>query len=1448
MSVIIRLQNLPWSANARDIRDFFKGESIPEGGVHIVGGEQGDAFIAFSTDEDARLAMRKTGNLLKGIQVTLLLSSRAEMQQVIEQARQTALAMHNFMAPPSTGMGNQGGGGSNYGSPSLGQGQQQQQQQPQQLPPQQQQLPPQQQQMSSHQQPMHHQQHQPYQQQHPPPAMSNYASPQPPVHTPPQTPPQLLSNSGPSHMGSGTPELSGPPGRLGHDVLHFHVPVNSSSITKKDDKKPSSTSMSSSSKRDSKSYESGSSRRRRSKSRTRSRSRSRDRDRRRRHRSRSRSRSRDRSSRSRRRSRSRDRDRTSRDLDRTRDRDRDRDSGRDIGRDSGRDRDRDNKNRNRINDVINDMFPSSAGDSTLPGLGDIPNPSLRGPLPPLPDYSNDGPIKTPDVPPIPPASTQGYVRGDQSGYSDMNYMNSGGMPPRDDYARGPHGGMGQNKIPYEDEPRVMDNQYLGDLHMDLTRDPWILEKRGKCMEEEVNPDDPWNQKSEFEQGNDSQDPNWNENDWNDPNGKENQGLEEPKGGYDDYEESGYGPSGQYQEEESYDDGRGRGGERGGHDGFGDRSALGGFEETPSLDSGFGDRGGREGFGDYGSRGGYAEQRGSRGGFGERGSRGGFAERGGRGGFAERGGRGGFAERGERGGRGGFAERGGRGGFAERGGRGGFAERGGRGGFAERGGRGGFTESSGRGGFAESSGRGGFAESSGRESSGRGSFSANERNDNNRGFDRRERDNAFERVDTESSGFGMEEIDEFSERGDRGRGGFGERGGDRGRGGFGERGGDRGRGGFGERGGDRGRGGFGERGGDRGRGGFGERGGRSGFSEGEGRESEDDWSKPKITCSVEISPLPRNRSYYKQVRDLFHGIYIPHESIKFLADEQGNRTGVALLKFSTPRDAINATKRSGEYVMDARVNVILIDDGFYDSQIGIAKKKEKIPPKAAAPKAAEAEFSPCLYVSGLPLGCGEHDVAEVFNNYIILDIVLDLVRGRRVPNGGCFIRLTSSEEAKKAHKDLMGKATLDMKPLTIKPCPLPAMEQAVQERDAVLKSNQIDKAKDIKQDKEKPKSQDIKPKDLEKKGPNENQNSKKPEPTRPEKSMPFGGDLLTDSVVIKGMPKHTNEANIRDFFSDEGLVPEKIYICPIANGAKDAYVMFPHIKDTKLAVSKSNQQICKKQVIVDFIPKPTVMKAMKLPFNPLELMKKGQEMTNKDDKVPKQKPNEKLINAIEKPSLNKGPTENPTEPPKPVEDKTEPTNKRPNTPIGELESRAYNQGPDSVNPFRPSGPRMEARPLMETGRGGPRPLRPRSELSGPRGPRGFDSPQGSRGFDSPQGSRGDNSPFPQEHLDQEEPLGTPMPPENFGRPGCVVGIGNVPYKATTEDIIDFFRIVRILRPENVIRRYNEMNQPTSDARVSLTSPEEAIRAVRMLNGRYMLARPIYLNIVKDLISE
>ncbi|XP_050422525.1 uncharacterized protein LOC126834556 [Adelges cooleyi] len=101
MSVIIRLQNLPWAASAADIRQYFQGLSIPEGGVHIVGGEQGDAFIAFSTDEDARQAMLADGGCIKEVKVKLLLSSRNEMQKVIETARQQALNLQSIMQMPA---------------------------------------------------------------------------------------------------------------------------------------------------------------------------------------------------------------------------------------------------------------------------------------------------------------------------------------------------------------------------------------------------------------------------------------------------------------------------------------------------------------------------------------------------------------------------------------------------------------------------------------------------------------------------------------------------------------------------------------------------------------------------------------------------------------------------------------------------------------------------------------------------------------------------------------------------------------------------------------------------------------------------------------------------------------------------------------------------------------------------------------------------------------------------------------------------------------------------------------------------------------------------------------------------------------------------------------------------------------------------------------------------
>ncbi len=87
MSVIIRLQGLPPSAGAIEIRNFFKGISLPPGRVHIFGGDKGDAFIAFSSDKDARQAMMLNMGYIGDSQIFLSLSGTAEMRRRIQELK-----------------------------------------------------------------------------------------------------------------------------------------------------------------------------------------------------------------------------------------------------------------------------------------------------------------------------------------------------------------------------------------------------------------------------------------------------------------------------------------------------------------------------------------------------------------------------------------------------------------------------------------------------------------------------------------------------------------------------------------------------------------------------------------------------------------------------------------------------------------------------------------------------------------------------------------------------------------------------------------------------------------------------------------------------------------------------------------------------------------------------------------------------------------------------------------------------------------------------------------------------------------------------------------------------------------------------------------------------------------------------------------------------------------
>lgn len=82
MKTVVRLRNFASSVTSSDIRNFFHGISIPNGGVSIMDGSSGDAFIVLSTDADLRQALKMSGQPLMGSIVIVIPSSEDEMFQV----------------------------------------------------------------------------------------------------------------------------------------------------------------------------------------------------------------------------------------------------------------------------------------------------------------------------------------------------------------------------------------------------------------------------------------------------------------------------------------------------------------------------------------------------------------------------------------------------------------------------------------------------------------------------------------------------------------------------------------------------------------------------------------------------------------------------------------------------------------------------------------------------------------------------------------------------------------------------------------------------------------------------------------------------------------------------------------------------------------------------------------------------------------------------------------------------------------------------------------------------------------------------------------------------------------------------------------------------------------------------------------------------------------------
>lgn len=83
-----------------------------------------------------------------------------------------------------------------------------------------------------------------------------------------------------------------------------------------------------------------------------------------------------------------------------------------------------------------------------------------------------------------------------------------------------------------------------------------------------------------------------------------------------------------------------------------------------------------------------------------------------------------------------------------------------------------------------------------------------------------------------------------------------------------------------------------------------------------------------------------------------------------------------------------------------------------------------------------------------------------------------------------------------------------------------------------------------------------------------------------------------------------------------------------------------------------------------------------------------------------------------------------------------------------------------------------------------------------------------------------------------------PPNDFGSPGCVLMMSNLCYRAEIEDILEEFREFD-LGPDQIIRRFNDMGQPTGNACINFNSSEDAELAIEKYNSIKIMNRPVWL---------
>lgn len=595
------------------------------------------------------------------------------------------------------------------------------------------------------------------------------------------------------------------------------------------------------------------------------------------------------------------------------------------------------------------------------------------------------------------------------------------------------------------------------------------------------------------------------------------------------------------------------------------------------------------------------------------------------------------------------------------------------------------------------------------------------------------------------------------------------------------------------------------------------------------------SEQQRDCCVAIRNAP-NHTSYGDVRRFFPYLIDKH-GIKMINDNMGRRTGNIYVRFCDPRSKQLALQRKNNELKGAEVLVEALDDGVYDTAVDsflpYREENDEEESNLPMPEVNDEPQAPLsvIKMSELPNFVKEHDIIKAFSDFSLLSILLNDSRHNRTKTA--YVHFVKPEDARHAlerkERYIFGRRTAVVttisvaqyekekmaqndKPPEQQPPHRGPPDEPPQEvsapRDPRQRRQQFDNGSGPKggpagmQGQQQgapffsppfaqqpgfpgqfpgpqfggfpgPGSAPMDPRTAASNWANRpqfpNQMEQLPGPKPNVISTDMENEPL-DCVLMKGLPRDATDRTIVTFLSDTGAVPARIHLMLDTNGmpSGDCFCEFRTTQEARMAITKHGKNLEGCRVTIDLVPRSVVEEALEGP-----------------------KQQEGL--------LGSGPM-----PPQPVQQQFfDQTPMRGGFRGGYRGRGGFDRGGFDRGGFNRGG---------FEGRGS---YRGRGSFN-ERG-RGFDRGRGrGRGFGARGGGGGQ---FNDRNDDDHDPA-----LDDFGAPGCVVSMENVPFRASIDDIMGFFSEFELTQ-DDVIRRYNERGQPTGDARVAFRTPFDAQRAVK-----------------------